>query len=161
MGINKMSKRAQGITEYALVIAVVAVALVAMQAYFKRGVQAVIKTPVDNLGLFGTTHDDLMNYPHYANFVSREAPKQGFDLSNLSASDKEWLRNRYVQDIAIKQEIDPKYGILKSQHAKITVDRSTTTTTFAGSNERKTAINKDEERVEDLTPKTFWQERND
>ena len=121
-----MHKRAQGITEYALVIAVAAAALLAMQPYFKRGVQSVVKVSLDQLG--------------------------GFD-SGLSP--------QQVQDMAIKQEIDPKYGILQSQSVKMSVDQSSTITTIPGSGERKMAINKDEERVEDSTPKKFWQERND
>ena len=47
-----MNKRAQGITEYALVIACVAAALLTMQVYFKRGVQSVVKVSVDQLGGF-------------------------------------------------------------------------------------------------------------
>ena len=49
-----MNKRAQGITEYALVIAIAAAALLAMQAYFKRGVQSVVKVSVDQLGGFSS-----------------------------------------------------------------------------------------------------------
>lgn len=47
-----MNRRAQGITEYALIIATVAAALMAMQVYFKRGVQSVVKVSVDQLGGF-------------------------------------------------------------------------------------------------------------
>ncbi len=49
-----MSKRAQGITEYALVIAAVAAALLTMQVYFKRGVQSVVKASADQLGGFNS-----------------------------------------------------------------------------------------------------------
>jgi hypothetical protein len=49
-----MNKRAQGITEYALVIACVAAALLTMQVYFKRGVQSVVKVSVDQLGGFNS-----------------------------------------------------------------------------------------------------------
>lgn len=121
-----MNKRAQGITEYALVIAAVAAALLTMQVYFRRGVQSVVKVSVDQLG--------------------------GFDSG---------LTPQQVQDMAIKQDIDPRYGILQSQSVKMSVDQSSTITTIPGSGETKMAINKDKEHVEDLTPKKFWQERND
>lgn len=121
-----MGKNAQGVTEYALIIAVVAAVLLTMQAYFKRGVQAVAKVSMDQLG--------------------------GFDSG---------LTPGQVQNMAIKQEIDPKYGILQSQSVKISLDQSLKVTTPKDSTERKVSIIKDEEHVEDLTPKNFWQERND
>lgn len=49
-----MNRRAQGITEYALIIAAVAAALISMQIYFKRGVQSVVKVSVDQLGGFSS-----------------------------------------------------------------------------------------------------------
>jgi len=45
-------KRAQTVTDYALMIAVVAAALLAMQTYFKRGAESVAKVAVDKLGGF-------------------------------------------------------------------------------------------------------------
>jgi len=49
-----MKRRAQGITEYSLIIAAVAVALLTMQVYFKRGVQSVVKVSADQLGGFNS-----------------------------------------------------------------------------------------------------------
>lgn len=121
-----MGKRAQGVTEYALILAVVAAVLLAMQAYFKRGVQAVAKVSTDQLG--------------------------GFDSG---------LTPQQVQNMAIKQEIDPKYGVLQSQTVKISVDQTSTITTPKDSSEKKVTIVKDEEHVKDLQPKKFWQEKND
>lgn len=56
-----MSKRAQSVTEYALVIAVVAAALLTMQTYFKRGVQSIAKISADQLGGFdsGISADEV------------------------------------------------------------------------------------------------------
>jgi hypothetical protein len=54
MMIMKMNKSAQGIMDYALVIAAVAAALLTMQVYFKRGVQSVVKVSVDQLGGFNS-----------------------------------------------------------------------------------------------------------
>lgn len=48
-----MNKKAQNIAEYAMIIAAVSIALSAMSVYFKRGIQTVIKAPVDDLGAFG------------------------------------------------------------------------------------------------------------
>ena len=49
-----MNKKAQGITEYALIIGAVAVILLSMQVYFKRGVQSVVKVSLDQLGGFNS-----------------------------------------------------------------------------------------------------------
>lgn len=45
-----MNIRGQNISEYGLVVIVLIVAFTAMNTYFKRGVQGVIKTTSDNLG---------------------------------------------------------------------------------------------------------------
>jgi Flp pilus assembly pilin Flp len=56
-----MNKRAQSVTEYALIIAVVAAALLTMQTYFKRGVQSIAKISADQLGGFdsGISADEV------------------------------------------------------------------------------------------------------
>lgn len=122
-----MKKRAQGITEYALIIAVVAAALLAMQAYFKRGVQSVVKASVDQLGGF-----------------------------NSGISPEE------VQKMAINQELDPKYGALKSYEVQISTNQSVTVTTPPNQDgEKKTVINKWQDTVKDVDPnqgKVFYQE---
>lgn len=45
-----MNKRAQSMLEYTLLIGIVALALMAMQTYGRRGIQAVLKLSVDKLG---------------------------------------------------------------------------------------------------------------
>jgi len=45
-----MKNNSQGILEYAVVLGVVIVALVAMSLYFRRGIQAVIKVAADEAG---------------------------------------------------------------------------------------------------------------
>lgn len=54
----KMRKRAQNITEYAVLLAIIASAIVAMQVYVKRGVQGRIKELADQLG---PTHHEESN----------------------------------------------------------------------------------------------------
>ncbi len=49
-----MNKKGQNISEYAIVIGLLGSALLMMSVYFQRGIQSVIKAPVDNLGGFGT-----------------------------------------------------------------------------------------------------------
>lgn len=49
-----IDRRAQGLTDYAVIIAVVALALLTMQTYFKRGIQSVVKTTADAFGGFGS-----------------------------------------------------------------------------------------------------------
>jgi hypothetical protein len=50
----KINNIAQNLVEYAIIIGVVAAALMAMQLYFKRGVQSIAKISVDQLAGFGT-----------------------------------------------------------------------------------------------------------
>jgi len=45
-----MNKKAQNFSEYALIIGIVTILLFAMQTYFKRGIQGVIKATSDDLG---------------------------------------------------------------------------------------------------------------
>ncbi len=114
--IQTKMKKAQSIIEYALLIAVATVALMAMQAYFKRGVQSVVKVSADQLG--------------------------GFN-SGVSADT--------VQQIAIRQELDPKYGALKGHKTQITTDQSVTVTTLPNAEgATNMVINKWEEGVKDL-----------
>jgi hypothetical protein len=48
---KRVNSRAQSISEYVLVIGLVSAALVGMQVYMKRGIQAVIKDSADELGI--------------------------------------------------------------------------------------------------------------
>jgi len=59
--LNNMqtNKSAQSIVDYAIIFGLVTVALVSMQVYFKRGVQAVAKTSVDQLAGFGSTEPEF------------------------------------------------------------------------------------------------------
>ena len=50
MFLRKAHSKAQSISEYVLVIGIVSIALISMQAYMKRGVQAVIKVASDQAG---------------------------------------------------------------------------------------------------------------
>ncbi len=43
-------RRGQSISEYMLVFGLVAIALISMQVYMKRGIQAVVKVATDELG---------------------------------------------------------------------------------------------------------------
>ena len=45
-----MNKKAQSINEYAIIIAIVVVAIMSMQVYFKRGIQSIIQDSADQLG---------------------------------------------------------------------------------------------------------------
>lgn len=48
------NKKGQNIAEYVIVIGIVGTVLMAMTAYFQRGIQSAIKAPLDNLGGFGS-----------------------------------------------------------------------------------------------------------
>lgn len=45
-----LGKKAQSVIEYALLLALIGAAVVAMQVYMKRGLQAVVKVTADQLG---------------------------------------------------------------------------------------------------------------
>jgi Flp pilus assembly pilin Flp len=47
-------EKAQNLSEYALILGVVSLALIVMQPYFKRGIQGVIKATADDLGSVAT-----------------------------------------------------------------------------------------------------------
>ena len=49
-----MNKKAQNVSEYAIIIGLISSILLVMSVYFQRGLQVVIKEPVDNLGGFGS-----------------------------------------------------------------------------------------------------------
>ncbi len=171
-----MNKKAQGITEYALIIAAVAAALLVMQPYFKRAVQSIVKTPVDNLGLFGATHTDLMGNADYAKFVKiMTDPKTGSDPCDPNTKEcQDKLRAQYIQKIAINQELDPKYGALQGYLVRTTADHSLTMTTppkvdgkSEGDGQKKTTITKWEDKTQDIpytkdgqvvTGRVFYQE---
>ena len=50
-----INRKGQNISEYAIIIGLIGSALLMMSAYFQRGIQSVIKAPIDNLGGFGRT----------------------------------------------------------------------------------------------------------
>ena len=70
---KKLSKRAQTTAEYAILIALVVGAVVAMQVYIKRGIQGRVKNAVDHTGTGGTVGGTSMNFsgvqyePYYNN----------------------------------------------------------------------------------------------
>ena len=45
-----MNKKAQTLVEYSLILGIVAAALFAMQPYFKRGIQGILKVVADDMG---------------------------------------------------------------------------------------------------------------
>lgn len=53
MGYHRGNIKAQNFVEYTLVLGIVGLALFGMQAYFKRGIQSVIKVTADDFGQQG------------------------------------------------------------------------------------------------------------
>jgi Flp pilus assembly pilin Flp len=45
-----VKQKSQGLAEYAVILAIVAAALIAMQMYMKRGIQGAVKIAADRLG---------------------------------------------------------------------------------------------------------------
>jgi len=67
--------------EYVIVVGVVIVALVAMQVYMKRGIQAVIKVAADELGEQENSETDLRD-PHGATLLLSEIETDQFEQKN-------------------------------------------------------------------------------
>jgi hypothetical protein len=72
-----MDRKGQQLTEYALILGVVALALAAMQPFMKRGVQATLKLTADELGKCATA--EYLNYSG----VNITAQKLGQGQMNL------------------------------------------------------------------------------
>lgn len=128
-----MNKKAQGVTEYALIIATVAAALISMQVYFKRGVQSVVKTSVDQLA--------------------------GFRSDSASGvTPQEAQRMAINQETDPKYGALKSYEIATSTAQSITVD-----TPVDGEGAKNTTVNKWVDTVKDVDPskgKEFYQELN-
>lgn len=87
--------KAQSISEYIMVISIVSAALVAMNVYFKRAVQAVVKVSADEIGSQsgGLTESDyevdasghsLLRYSHFASEWNKEETNQRLAGGNYS-----------------------------------------------------------------------------
>jgi len=53
MRMKRINNQAQNFVEYTLMLGIVGLALFAMQAYFKRGIQSIIKVTADDFGQQG------------------------------------------------------------------------------------------------------------
>jgi uncharacterized protein (UPF0333 family) len=79
--LRKLNKRAQTTAEYAILIALVVGAVVAMQVYVKRGLQGRIKDVVDHSGSGGQVGDKDFQYktqqyePYYQKSASDTTQK--------------------------------------------------------------------------------------
>jgi len=110
MNKNRVSKRglclfwdrAQATFEYAIILAIVAAALTAMQVYFKRGIQAGIKICSDELG------------------GQRKGSGEKVDLeSGIFPGES---RHRSVTESTVRLQIE------KGEERTLSIDKSTTTT---------------------------------
>ncbi|MFC1657763.1 hypothetical protein ACFL1D_00040 [Candidatus Omnitrophota bacterium] len=93
------NKRAQNVSEYAIVIGVISSLLLAINLYIQRGVQVVIKEPVDNLGMFGFIPDYIENMTF----------GPGLSVSEVTARKSE-LRAQRIQEIGIEDNVDEEFG---------------------------------------------------
>jgi len=72
-----MQKKGQSTVEYALIIAVIVAALIAMQTYFKRGVQGRLKQASDDIGEQFSAGASTYDYTTTTNIVSNEVTVPG------------------------------------------------------------------------------------
>ena len=75
-----MGRRGQNLTEYALILGVVALALAGMQPFMKRGLQAQLKLTADEIGKCATS--EYLNYSG----VNMTSQKLGQGQENLIAN---------------------------------------------------------------------------
>ncbi len=99
-----MNKKAQNVTEYALVIAVVTVALLTMQTYFKRGVQSVVKVVADDYGRQGEPVGDI-EYATKKKVYYEGYDGKGHQFAVTSKSSSTWTQTKTnLGDSNIKTE---------------------------------------------------------
>jgi len=65
-----MRKKAQAISEYIVLLTVIAAALTAMQLYFRRSIQAVVKIAADEVG---TQKNGTVEYDPGLEWIEKEA----------------------------------------------------------------------------------------
>lgn len=67
----------QSMAEYAILIAIVSAALLAMQVYMRRGIQGVIKAAADDVGKQEDSRDEAEKGPSLESTYSTNASKTG------------------------------------------------------------------------------------
>jgi Flp pilus assembly pilin Flp len=84
----KLNKKAQNTLEYAVLIAVVAGALIAMQLYMKRAVQGHLQSSADDVGeQFSISGLDEMHYNATSNSTTKETFEDGLTKSVLQGTE--------------------------------------------------------------------------
>ena len=81
--VTYLKKKGQSTLEYALVIAVIVAALVAMQTYIKRGFQGKLKASTDDVGEQFSAGASTYDYNTRSGAVSGEVVVAGADTASL------------------------------------------------------------------------------
>lgn len=111
---KKLSKKAQTTAEYAILIALVVGAVVAMQVYIKRGIQGRVKDAVDHVGSTDTVGGSSMTFsatqyePYYNNSTATTDQRVTDNETlgdNLTVSRDSTTRTDAVQSQTIGWEI--------------------------------------------------------
>ena len=104
-------RRGQNLAEYALIIAVVGLALAAMQTYFKRGIQSIAKISADELSrnatkLYCDTYGDIDSQS--LGSISTSLLNYTSDQSVISGDKKirtkEYVDNGFVKETDIQKD---------------------------------------------------------
>jgi uncharacterized protein (UPF0333 family) len=108
-----LKNRGQSTLEYAVVIAVIVAALVAMQTYIKRGMMGKLKQGADDMGEQFSSHASTQNYTTNSVVVSTEnvasaavTAKGGLTKSTLSQNSQ-----RYGTDIVSKYKDKDEFWV--------------------------------------------------
>ena len=116
-----INKKAQSVSEYAIIVGLIGSALLMMGLYFSRSIQVVVKEPVDNLGLFGFMPVDIQS------------------RSDLTQEEKDQLRAQRIQEIGIEDNVvlnDGQAAVSVPSESDSTFNTTRTTTTSEGGQRR-------------------------
>lgn len=99
--INTKKNKGQNLIEYTLILGIVVAAIVAMQAYFKRGIQSLIRVAADDYGTQGDVVRDVERAVKERVYAERGG------ISTNSTSDGRWTQNiNNLGDSNIQTEIE-------------------------------------------------------
>ncbi len=106
--LRYLNKKGQGTLEYAIIIAVVVAALIAMQVYIKRGLQGKLKQSSDEIGEQYSPGYTTATYATTSNVVSTETVTAGVQPTTSSTSTQTQSRTSNENVATSDQEYWPR-----------------------------------------------------
>lgn len=106
--LRYLNKRGQGTLEYAIIIAVVVAALIAMQVYIKRGLQGKLKQSSDEIGEQYSPGYTSATYGTTSAVISTETVTGGVQPTTASTSSQTQTRTSREDVATSDQEYWPR-----------------------------------------------------